>query len=387
MTPGLLLLTVAVVAQNQDNSMIKFGPFSFQPSLVVQNIGRDPNVFNSATNPQSDFTMTVTPKMNVIFQVRDAKTTFTETTDYVYFQRFASERGVNESYAVREDLPLGILQPFASFSTASSKSRINNEVDVRARHTNTAYDAGTGITVFTRTHVSVRAYRAEATFDPGASFRGENLAQAFDSVTRGLDTSIGVSLTPLTSFAVVVTDEQQRFDLTPQRNSDTFRVMPTLTFSPLGLLNGNAAFGWRRFTPKDPTVPAFRGFVAQVGAGITVLDRHRLSVSYVRDLTYSYDLTSVYFIQNSVGGGWSYAIGRGFDMQLGATRNLMHYHQTSAGVAADDTYTSYDASFGYRITPRLRASVNGSFQSRSSGLAADRDYNSNRVFGTVTWGG
>lgn len=387
MTPGVLLLTVACLAQDQDPGLVRIGPVTFQPALLLQNIGRDPNVFNSSTNPQSDFTMTISPRMNVVLHVRRSKTTFIQTTDYVYFKRFASERGINESYAVREDVDLGILQPFASVATATTKNRINNEVDQRARHDTTEYAVGTGVSVFTRTHVSFKARRSNTSFDAAETFRGESLARAFDGYIRGFDTSAGVALTPLTSLDVVFTSEQQRFHRAPERNSSTFRVMPTFSFSPLGLLNGTAAFGYRRFTPKDPTVPGYHGFAAQVTAGITVKDRHRLSTTILRDLTYSYDQTAVYYIQNSFGGTWAYQIGRGFDSQLGATRNLMHYHRTTSTGPADDTYTSYDFALGYRIRSRLRAAVNGTFSKRRSQVSADRSYNSNRVYGTVTWGG
>ncbi len=389
MTPGMLLLTAALVAQspNPDNSLLKFGPVSIQPGLVLDHIGQDPNVFNSETNPQSDFTATISPKISVVFTLRKLKTTFTQNTDFVYFKKFASERSANPSYGLSVNYDLGILSPFASVLTSDAKTRINNEVDTRAQHANRDYSFGTGLKVFTRTTVSVKARQNSTDFVDSAVFRGESLAQAFNGTIRGLDTSIGVALTPLTTFSVVFTDEQQRFDRSPERNSDTFRVMPTFTFSPLGLLNGTAAFGYSTFTPKDPAVPAYSGFTSQVSAGITVYEKHRLTVTYTRDLTYSYDATAVYYIQNAIGGAWAYQIGRGFDLRLGATRNLMHYHQTATTGAADDVYTNYDGSFGYRITSRLRASVNASFSKRQSAISADRGYDSNRIYGTVTWGG
>jgi hypothetical protein len=162
--------------------------------------------------------------------------------------------------------------------------------------------------------------------------------------------------------------------------------MPTLSFSPLGLLNGTAAFGYRRFTPTDPAVPPFDGFVAQVIAGITVKDRHRLTTTYTRDVSYSYDAVAVYYLTNSVGGTWGFTMGRGFDIQLGASRNRMHYHQTSSTGPADDTYSSYDTSLGYRIRQRLRVSINGTFSRRRSQVSVDRAFNSNRVYANVTWG-
>jgi hypothetical protein len=389
MTFGLLLLTATCLAQSQeqDNSMLKVGPLSFQPSLVISNIGRDPNVFNSATNPQSDFTATFSPKISVVFKVRRLKTTFTQVTDFVYFKEFSSERAVNPSYAVRADYDLGILSPFGSATIANAKSRINNEIDQRAQHDSTDYAVGTGLKLFTRTHVTFTARQNTLSFADDETFRGESLADALNSTTRGLDGAIGVDLTSLTSFSVVFTREQQRFDQAPDRNSDTFRVMPTFTFSPLGLLNGTAAFGYRKFTPKDPAVPSFSGFVVQIGAGITVYEKHRLTTTIIRDLTYSYDATAVYYIQNSINGTWAYSIGRGFDVQLGATRNLMHYHETATTGPADDIYTNYNAAFGYRITPRLHVSVNGTFTRRTSQISPDRAYDSNRVYGTVNWGG
>lgn len=389
MTFGMLLLTAACLAQSQeqDNAMLKVGPLSFQPSLVISNIGRDPNVFNSATNPQSDFTATFSPKISVIFRVRKLKTTFTQVTDFVYFKEFASERGINPSYAVRADYDLGIFSPFASAARANAKSRINNEIDQRAQHDTIDYAVGTGLKVFTRTHVTFTARQSSLSFAEDETFRGEDLADTLNSTTRGLDAAIGVDLTSLTAFSVVFTKEDQLFEQSPDRNSDTFRVMPTFTFSPRGLLNGTAAFGYRKFTPRDPTVPAFAGFVVQVGAGITVYEKHRLTTTILRDLTYSYDATAVYYIQNSINGAWAYSIGRGFDVQLGATRNLMHYHQTATTGPADDIYTSYDGAFGYRITPRLRVSVNGTFTRRTSQISPDRAYDSNRVYGTVNWGG
>jgi hypothetical protein len=389
MTFGMLVLTAACLAQSQeqDNSLLKVGPLSFQPALVISNIGRDPNVFNSATNPQSDFTATFSPKISVIFRVRRLKATFTQATDFVYFKEFASQRGINPSYALRVDYDLGILSPFASATRANAKSRINNEIDQRAQHDSTDYALGTGLKVFTRTHVTFTARQSTLSFAEDETFRGENLADSLNSTTRGVDAAIGVDLTSLTAFSVGFTKEQQLFAQSPDRNSDTFRVMPTFTFSPRGLLNGTAAFGYRKFTPRDPAVPAFAGFVVQVGAGITVHEKHRLATTVLRDLTYSYDATAVYYIQNSINGTWTYSIGRGFDMQLGATRNLMHYHETATTGPADDIYTNYDGAFGYRITPRLRVSVNGTFSRRTSQISADRAYDSNRVYGTVNWGG
>src|SRR5262249_41353090 len=161
-------------------------------------------------------------------------------------------------------------------------------------------------------------------------FRGESLARAFNATNQAIDTSVAIALTPLTTASVIFTNERLRFDRAPERDSNIFRVMPTLTFSPLGVLNGSASFGYRKFTALDPVTPAFEGVVAQVGAGVTLWEHHRFETTVLRDLTYSYDRAATYYIQNSLSGSWNYAFGGRFDTQLGAGRNRMHYHQTSS---------------------------------------------------------
>jgi len=366
--------------------VLHIGPLSIQPALVVRDIGPDNNVFNEPVNPKKDFTMTIAPRADFTLQVRRMKTIFSQTADYVYYQKYSSERGTNHSSALRVEFDLGVLQPFASAGQSSSKSRVNNEVDLRARHDTDNYSAGLGIKVFTRTTTSIRVRQDDTTFDPDAIFRGESLARAFDGRNRGVDGSVGVALTPLTSLSLVVSREEQTFDQAPERDSHTFRIMPTFNFSPLGLLNGTAAFGYRKFTPRDPLTPPFAGFVTQVGAGITLYEHHRIETTALRDVSYSYDEAATYYIQNSIAVTWTFDFAGHYDTQLNATRNLMDYHQNTSFSGGNDVFTSYAAGFGYRPRPRLRFSINGNFAQRHSEVSAVRVYDNHRIYATVAWG-
>jgi hypothetical protein len=366
---------------------VKFGPVTIQPSLVVHDVGEDHNVFNEASNPQSDFTFTLTPKAVIIFKAGPFRTTYKQNTDYVYFKKFKSERGSSQINDVRAELAVGPITPFVGFSDNNAKSRVDNEVDTRARHDERQYSTGATLKLFTRTVASVTARQSTVTFNDNEIFRGQSLAEAFDGKTTAADGSVGVTLTPFTTASFVVSKEQQRFDRAPERNSDTLRLMPTLAFSPLGLINGTAAFGYRKFTPKDPATPDFKGFVALATVGVTLFDHHHFDAIVVRDLTYSYDEAATYFIQNSVGLTWTYAFAGPLDLKLGATRNLMRYHRTATSPGGDDRFANFTGGLGYRIRKRLHIGIDGDFNSRRSTIAADRAFNNNRVYGTLTWGG
>jgi hypothetical protein len=202
-----------------------------------------------------------------------------------------------------------------------------------------------------------------------------------------LEASIGLALTPLTSFAVNVSREQLRFEHATERDSDTLRIMPTLTFSPAGLINGTVSVGFRRFTAVDPQTPDFTGLVASATGGVTLYERHRLDFSVNRDLSYSYDRATPYYIATGGSLTWTWLLAGPVDLKASIGRNQMRYHgQGSAGATSTDTYSTYSVGTGYRIRRWLRAGINGDWVRRASQTSPDRVFENNRIYGTLTWG-
>jgi hypothetical protein len=366
---------------------LTIGPLTIQPAFRLQNIGRDNNVFNEDTDPKTDFTMTISPAAVITFKSRRLKVGVTQKTDYVYFQKYATERGTNYASSVRVDVDLGLLQPYALASGNNSRDRFNNEVDTRARHRERAYGTGVALKLFTRTTANVGVRQTTYDFDQGVDFRGESLASSFNSRIDMVEGGFGYAVTPLTSLAVNFTHERQRFDTASERDANTIRVMPTLTFSPLGLLNGTVAVGYRQFTPLDPLTPKFAGVVAEVGAGFTAFESHRFEVRVHRDLDYSYDRATPYFVATSESLEWTHSLGGLFDVKLNALHDRMHYMgPTGTPTVGDDVYTTYGAGFGYHLRPHFRLGVQGDWSTRDSQRDSSRGYRNRKIYGTLTWG-
>src|SRR3954470_13483576 len=346
---GVLLCTppLATAAQSTsdplENSMIRMGPVGINPGLFVRSIGVDNNVFNENTDPKNDFTFTITPRADVIFQPRRLKVTTSTAVDYVYFQKYTSERGTNQSSQIRAEVDVGRLRPFVSIGGSNTRERYNQEIDARARHSDRTYGAGLSVQIASRTTLTAAARRTTTDFEEGSVFRGEDLARAFNSQLDAFDGTLGLQLTPITSFSLVVSDERQRFDLAPERDSDTLRFTPTFTFSPGGLLNGSAALGYRHFNGRSPSLPDFSGVVATVNVGATILGRHRLETTFARDLRYSYETESPYYIATGGTVTLTTHITGPFDIRGTGTRQGLDYRNSSGlnPVAGDDVYVAY----------------------------------------------
>ena len=154
------------------------------------------------------------------------------------------------------------------------------------------------------------------------------------------------------------------------------------------MVNGTVGVGYRRFTPLDTArTPPFSGLVASATAGFTLYERHRIDFTVNRDLNYSYDREVPYYIATGGSLTWTWLIAGPIDVRGSAARNNMRYHgQGDIGATTADTYFSYSAGMGYRLRPRLRLGITGDWLHRDSQTSADRVFDNNRIYGTLTWG-
>ncbi len=365
---------------------IVYGPLTLSPGLVIKDAGLDDNVFNEAVDPKSDVTFTITPRANVGLQVRRVHVSLVTALDYVYFNTYESERGTNLASEVRADVDLGRLRPYASLAGTNTQSRLNPEVDARARHHDKAYSAGLSLRVTSRTNLLLNARRNKIEYEPDETFRGVSLQDSFNGDLDRLEGGIGFELTPITTFSVLVERAQQRFDLSPSRNANSWRVSPTLTFSPTGLLTGSASVGFRDFDALDPALPDYTGLVASVSIGATIYGRHQLQASFLRDVQYSYDPSTPYYVNNGGSMTWTTIVAGPFDVRGTFALNQMPYRSADVDLAGTDTSTSYGGGIGYRFPGNARLGMNVEWVERDSEISADREYRNRRIFASLTWG-
>jgi hypothetical protein len=399
----LLLASLVLVASGRDASAqsvpsssppdpvedatIRFGPVGLNPAVIIRDVGPDNNVFNDSTNPKSDFTATISPRLEVLTHPGPLRFTYVTATDYVYYHTYRSESGTNFGNLFRADFDFGIFQPSVNASFGNTRDRLNHEIDTRARRRDQSYGAGLRVKLMDTLFASVGARQLQTEFDPDAEFRGQNLATTLNRTDDVFEASAGTALTPLTTVQVNVTHDRSRFEFTPERNSQTLRIMPMVTFSPLAMLNGTASVGYGGFTTQAAEVPDYHGLVALVTLAATLRERHRIDTSFARDIQYSYEETVAEYVETGLTVGWNWQVAGSVDTRLYGGRSRLHYRSpTLESGHTDDIAHDYGFSFGWRIGPFLRAGVNGDWRGRSSERSADRAFANRRVYATLTWG-
>ncbi|HEX7139313.1 MAG TPA: outer membrane beta-barrel protein [Vicinamibacterales bacterium] len=384
----------------RQNESMHFGPLYAKPTLQLKEFGIDNNVFNTYGEQRSDFTLTFAPRMD--WSVPVAKRALFQATtaaDLVWYAQYASERSVDPQLDVRGRVFFRRLTLFAERDYLNTRQRPNQEIDVRARHVDENLTGGVELAVTPELSVRVAGQHLSTRYDATSEYDNTSLQRTLNRDTDGIAIKSLYRLTALTSIGARFDDLQDRFPMSPGRNSDSIRVMPGVEFKPRALISGTAYVGYRQFTPLDPTLlPDFRGLVAQLGLSYTLLGATTFGVSYNRDLTYSYDELQPFFIDNSVGASVRRALGRRFDALLSADRHAYEYEDMlkpdappGGGVlgaipARVDTTWNYTASVGYRLGRDGRIGAGVSYWHRDSTTRTFRAYDNLRVGTTMTFG-
>lgn len=364
------------------------GFIRFTPSISVSNLGVDTNVFNELDDPKEDFTVSFGPRAEFWSRLGPRGRLYGNSgVDYQYFRDYDSQRSFGTSNIARLDYDLGRLMPFVQGAYTNTRVRPGYEIDERARHEQVSGRAGVSIRVQSKTRVHVWMTEQRFRFDSEEQFQEVNLSLALDRDSRTYGGGVEIAVTPLTTFQVDFEDGQDRFVRSPERDADTFKVLPGFRFKPFALIDGSLFVGYRDFNTLSPLVPDFGGVIALVDLGYT-LRRTRVSGNYNRDITYSFDTIEPYYLQTD----WSISVVQKitstWDIVGRGGRYRLDYETIAIPGATrrSDTGSRYGGGIGYTLGEFIRLGVDVNYMDRKSEADITRNYEGVRAGFSVTYG-
>ena len=287
--PARILAQTATPGAPPSTVRVQAGPLFLNPLLGLNNIGIDTNVFNvpDTEDPQSDFTMTVVPAVDLWLRFGRTWINSTVREDLVYYQEFESERSANTNVRLNWTIPLNrlILNPGVVY--LNTRERPGFEIDTRAHRTEVGYNGSVELRVASKTYVGARGEVRTTDFQEGAEFDGTDLRDELNRTVTSGAVTVRFQATPLTALVFDASRNQDRFEFSPDRDTDSTQVTAGLKFDPAALVKGGATFGYRNFRPNALAVPGYKGFIAGVDISYVPLDSTRLTMTLGRDVQYS----------------------------------------------------------------------------------------------------
>jgi hypothetical protein len=373
----------AQTANPAETARIHLGPVGVTPGVTVSS-GVDSNVFAEETNPKSDMVMVVNPRVQLWFRARRLIVEVRTAADAVTFMRYHSQSGLGMNNDVRIEVPLNRIRLLATNTFVTTPQRASFEIDSRARRQLMTLSAGAEIKASTKTFLRVTGTHSTTDFDDEAVNLGVNLAE---SLNRNMDVaaaSLRYQITGATTLVLLADTTREQFVYSPEKDSTSLRVTPGVEFDSRAIISGRAYAGYRRFTITSGLAPTFTGLVASVELSSTLRDATRLGVQVSRDVAYSFDINTPYYLLGGIGGTVGHRVGQHWDFSASASRQNLHYQNGLPVVPAapvlvkrtDHVYT-YGGTMTYLLSNSLRVGVTADQSQRQSELT-QRGYQGTR---------
>lgn len=365
---------------------IHIGALGLTPRVGLTNFGWDTNVFNEVSNPKKDFTFTVAPGSGVWLRTGRGLVSLDGSVELVYFHTYDTERSVNGGGSLQYEWRFNRLRPYAAARGLNTRQRPGFEIDARARHYETELRVGSDLRVASKSTVRLELRHLDYRFAGDAVFGGRPLYQELNRTARAAELSWRQRLTALTTWLARTSVETERFEFEQVRNSDSLRVASGFELGRFALIRGSAFVGYRKLKPADGGVlPEFSGVTADVGVAYTAPTQTRLSANVARDIQYSYERQTPYYVQTSWTTGLTQRVVGRWDVQLSGGRDRLAYQAALPRDMRIDRVDRFGGGVGYAVGDELRVGVNVESYFRSSDLPG-RNYRTVRGGVSVTYG-
>ncbi len=367
----------------------RLGPVGLSPTVSITNFGIDSNVFNDSATPRADFTLTATPR--VVARARSGRILLSGAlaTGMVYYQKFEDQRSIDYGTDARADMDLEWFHPYAAVQRLDTRERLNAELDVRAPRVSTQSLIGTRFSNSLRTALRFEARRSSVTFDEASVFEGIVLNRTLNSDTTVFEGAFDFALTPLTTLSVMAARQQDRFELSPERDANSVTVMPSLTFAAPAILQGSIGVGFRTFNGSAASLPDYRGLVFKGALSHTIAERTRVDLGLARDVQYSFEVLEPYYLTTGVRVTLTRQLFESFEVRGTASRDILDYRTNApdASIPASrrDRLNLISAGAGYRWSPTIRIGLDVEWANRASDRQ-DRKYDRTRLLGSASYG-
>ena len=395
MVVALVLFAPRVFAQAEQGGpdpskvRVRIGPLWVNPSIALTNLGVDSNVFNTPTNPKSDFTFTASPRAEAWLRIGRTWLNGTVNEDIVWYQKYGSERSDNTRSQLMWSVPLTHLSFRLGTEFTNTHERPGFEIDSRAQRSEYGYNAAVDVTFLSKTSIGISAARQMVNFDKSAHFEGTNLHDALNRTRTTGSVNLSHRLTPLTTLTLSVTREEERFTYDSLRDSNSMTIRGIVKFDPFALLKGTATFGYRDFEPMVAGLPSYKGSTAAVDLAYTAAQSTRFGVRVLRDVQYSFYVNEPYYLQTGVTVDVAQQIyGPVEVVARGTVSRLAYRERTGIAVLTSDRIDRLQGvggSINYSLSRDLRIGFNVDKMRRTS-VVENRDYEGFRYGTSVMYG-
>jgi hypothetical protein len=362
----------------------RLGPVAVSPGFQAREIGVDTNVFDEPTNPKKDYVLAFTPTMGFYARFGFTQLFGSLATDLTWYKKYSSERGVSRQGRLRLDFGLARLRPSAGIAWVETRERPNPEIDLRARRVVTELQAKAGYDISPLLRVYLGGQAGKTRYQDSEVFADVALDAVLNRDTLAAEGGVVIAATPFTTVTVNAIRSRDTFESSPLRDSESTSGNFTATFGNDAILRGQTRVGFKQLVPVDPTLKTYKGLVSSTTLSTTGFWRGRVDLLVNRDVDYSFEEASAYFVSSLLDLAYNQRIAGAWDFEVRGSRAWLDYSAVD-GAERDDTRIIYGGGLGYNLQNQSRIGMTWEYSERQSPERPDRRYTRRRIYGSWTY--
>ena len=355
----------------RSQATLRAGPLYLKPSFRLERFGIESNVFSHPL-PQRDFVASVAPRVDAWLPFgRRAFVTTTLIAGADWYTKHAGERAFNPELRSRIVLPWRRVTLTAGGAWLRTRRRPDFEIDVRSNRFGRDLEGGLAVQLLSRVWLDLEARQHVVGYQGDAVLEGTYLSETLNRKVRVVGASLRLQPTVLTTLVLDSEVRTARFSRSPERNSDNLILRAGADFHPRALLSGSGRIGIRRFQARGTAVSDISAVVAEADLSYRFGGNTSLTFSAERDIAYSFERASPYFVVARYGAALTRRLGRLFELRGRATRDEYDYLAERRG---RDVRWRATGELGYRLHPSLRVGLEAGAVRADSTTRARRRY-------------
>ncbi len=367
-------------ASIRDNSRWRVGPFRLAPTIRLDRMGHDDNIYYSRPGEQAqgDYTAAVSPQVRAALLVgRSLILSVTENPEYIHYVRESRLRTFSNSITpFIRFRPLRALNFGLEYHDERHVRRILDEFGIQVR------DARKGA----RATAAVESPRGAAlTVSYGedrfryrsidASVGAPEYWNTLDRTERTVTAEAGYPVFSDSRLFVTAGVSDYRFarEKSRWRDSRSRTVSGGISFPVAGRARGRISLGLKDFTPRDASRRRFTGLVADTDVEMRT-GRMNFGVAYRRDTYFSYLSEAFYYVENLWAPRYNLYLSRVIRIDAGWETSSLDYpepYPTAAGlIHRVDRYSNPNVGLSIRLSGDIGLSLSYNLFRRTSDIPA-----------------
>ena len=320
------------------NAWLRLGPFRLYPVFTLKNIGYDDNIYFEGP-AVTDYTGAVSPSITCYLPVRGTLIlSFMDNPEYLYYWKEKNQRTFTNSYAL--GLKYLLFHRFvlsAGYRHSEYREPVSSELFRLSTNITTGYDVGFFYETARKTSIGVAGEILTFGYqDIAAGANSLPLSQTLNRQEKRARFEFYYQLYPESFFFTQVgyTDYKFQNIQSTRRNASSYSGLMGIRFPLAGFIRGLLSFGYRRFNPSAEGQKPFSGFFGNTGLEMR-RGKFGVRLRYARDIFFSYDPASYYYVDHNYGLGASYYLTDFLRLDYNYSQGIMDYPQAIRVLTAE----------------------------------------------------